>query len=407
LDSLSLKRNKMGKRRKQKDLPKDIDSYLNKRYYDPKRPAAFTSTQKLFESIKREGRYKIPLKRINEWGETQDSITLHRRPIYKGRPQRKVIVGLNNSVFDVDLLVLNQKRFTSANAGYSYILCAIDILSRHGYLAAIKSKSPTDVIKGFKDIFERVTHLPRSICSDHGIEFSSKEIQSFFKDRGINHYMTNSSHKANYSEIFIRGVKKRLFRIFQRRGSYKYLDILEDVEKSYNNTFHTGIHMKPSDVNETNQEKVWFNSYYPPKAYKTAFIKAIDSTKKHRNVKSDPFKYEIGDQVRISYLKEPFMRDYEERWSGEVYTITSKKLFQGTPTYKLKDYSGDQIKGYFNQWEIQKVTFDPNKSFSIDKVLKTRTKDGVKESFVTFSSWPKKYAQWIPTANIKPIGLNK
>lgn len=383
--------------------PPDIDKYLTQRYYDIKQPAAFTSVQKLYDVIRREGKYNIPLKRIEEWGRTQDAITLNKRPIYKGRVQRKVVTGLMNSIWDIDLMVLNQERYKIANDGYAYVIVCVDILSRFGRVAAIKSKGSQDVIKGFKEIFAKVKTLPRSTRQDNGKEFTAFHVKQYFKELGINQYFTNSSSKANYSEILIKNLKRRLFRLFQYRNSYRYTDILDDLLKSYNETHHSSLGMSPSDVTTANQEDVWFRMYFPPTAYKRAFQKARHLTTRHVRKPRDPFKYDVGDTVRVSYLKDTFMRDFEERYSGEVFTITAKRLDQGIPIYFLKDYSGDKVDGAFYERDIQKIVFDPDQSFKIDKVLKTRKRKGVDESLVTFASWPKKYASWIPTNTIEQL----
>lgn len=389
------------------NLPEDIDSYLDKRYYDIRSPAAFTSVRKLYDTIKSEGIYDIPLKRIREWGMSQDAITLNKRPVYKGLKRRKVVTGLTDCIWDVDLLQLNQERFVKANGGYSYIIACVDILSRVGHLSPIKSKSAHDVLKGFENLFQRTDRRPSNIRSDRGREFTNKAVREFMKNRGIHMYFTNSSTKSNYSEIFIKNIKRRLFRIFQHRISYKYIDILQDIEDSYNSTFHNSIQMSPLDVNKQNQQNVWFQQYFPPQDYKRGFKEAMKLRRRRARGAAvgggRPFKFQVGDTVRVSYLKDAFTRDYDQRYSGEVFTVTSRRLDQGIPIYFLNDYSQEPISGAYYGWELQRVKFDPDQAFKIDKVLKTRKRGKIKESLVRFLHWPDKYNQWIPTANIETL----
>ena len=59
-------------------VPKNVDAYLSRRYYDAKSAGSFTSAAKLYEVLKREGRYTISLKRIRQWAEGQDLLSLHK-----------------------------------------------------------------------------------------------------------------------------------------------------------------------------------------------------------------------------------------------------------------------------------------------------------------------------------------
>ena len=66
----------------------------------------------------------------------------------------------------------------------------------------------------------------------------------------------------------------------------------------------------------------------------------------------------VGDRVRISHLRKIFTREYDEKWSGEIFVVSERRLRGGLPIYRLKDYLEDEIKGTFYQAELQKVTCD-------------------------------------------------
>ncbi|XP_043471643.1 uncharacterized protein LOC122504550 [Leptopilina heterotoma] len=63
------------------------------------------------------------------------------------------------------------------------------------------------------------------------------------------------------------------------QGSYKWLDILQDLLFSYNNTKHQTIKMKTKDVNKNNEKAILFN------VYKTFVVKS--SKKKPKFEKED------------------------------------------------------------------------------------------------------------------------
>ncbi|XP_043469457.1 uncharacterized protein LOC122503095 [Leptopilina heterotoma] len=105
------------------------------------------------------------------------------------------------------------------------------------------------------------------------------------------------------------------------QGSYKWLDILQDLLFSYNNTKHQTIKMKPKDVNKNNEKAILFN------VYKTFVVKSS---------KKKP-KFEKEDKVRISKLKHIFEKGYTPNWTTEIFTID--RVNNTTPvTYLLRDY---------------------------------------------------------------------
>lgn len=53
-------------------------------------------------------------------------------------------------------------------------------------------------------------------------------------------------------------------------------------------------------------------------------------------------------------LRGAFEREYDERWSGEHFVVKSCSFKQGIPIYELQDNDGEDIKGCFNQQELQK-----------------------------------------------------
>ena len=55
------------------------------------------------------------------------------------------------------------------------------------------------------------------------------------------------------------------------------------------------------------------------------------------------FKYSIGDHVRISHLRKPFDREYDERWTMEYFVIDSRYIKQGMVNNTLKDTLNEEV----------------------------------------------------------------
>ena len=393
-------------------LPRNVDAYLSHRYYDKRLPGSFTSASKLHRVIRSEGKYHIPLKRIEKWAEGQDILTLHKSTHQRQPAYRRLVMPGSNHLWDADLLVLNGRRFVESNSGYSYILVTVDVFNRICRARAVKNKGAQEMVGAFESIFAQTTHLPGFIRSDHGNEFSNARVQELFKKRGIKHYYANTETKSNYVEILIKTLKKRLFQFFQRNNSYRYVDDLQAIVKAYNDTFHQSIGRPPSGVTPDNEQEVWDYQYVQhSQAYRTSLKRALKRASgggggggggvKQRHREKPPFKYSIGQTVRVAYFKsKPFDRAYDEQFTGEVFTVRKREMIENIPIYFLNDYGGEAVKGHFYESEITPVRFDENALFKIEKVVKTRVRNGVKESLVKFQSWDSRYNQWLPTSSL-------
>lgn len=392
--------------------PKNIDAYLTKRFYDPHSPGSFTSVTKLYDVIKEEGRYSIPLERVKKWGEGQDIVTLHKTVRQRQPAYRRVISPGLNHMWDADLLVLTGKRFVESNSRNNHILVTIDVFSRICRAEPVKNKGGKEMERAFSAIFERSGIKPRFLRTDRGVEFSNGILREFFRRNGVRHYFANTESKANYSEIMIKTLKKKLFQYFQNTNSYSYEKDLQSIVDSYNNTVHSSIGIAPSRVNEANWQKVWDYQYVSNSSnYKDSLKRALKTLSRRRRRPTKgvehPYKFSVGQTVRVArYRQKPFDRAYDEQFTGEIFTVRSRRIYEGIPVYRLFDFGGEPIEGHFYSGELTPVKYDPDALFKIEKVLKTRRRNGVLEKLVKYQSWPKKYNEWVAARSIVdlPVG---
>ena len=81
------------------------------------------------------------------------------------------------------------------------------------------------------------------------------------KRRNIHHFSTSGDAKASVVERFNRTFKGRLYRYFTAWGSYRYLDVLQELMRGYNASKHRTIGLAPKDVTPENEEFVWQRLY--------------------------------------------------------------------------------------------------------------------------------------------------
>jgi hypothetical protein len=360
-----------------------MDAYLKDIYYDPANPASFSGPLKLYRAVKNEGQYNITLSEIKKWLQKQEPYTIHRQ-LRRKFPRNRVIVAGIDDQWDVDLMDLSS--LAKFNDGIHYILLVIDIFSKFVWLRSLRSKTGKEVAEAFQSIFSE-GRIPKYIRSDKGQEFKAQKVQTVFKKEKVHHFVTQNEVKANYAERAIKTIKSKIFRYLSAKQTYRYIDVLSDIANSYNHTYHRTIGMSPVEVTKQNETSLWWTVYAP-------------KTKLPRKRK---FKFRVGDYVRISHLRAPFTREYDEKWTGEIFKISERFYRSNLPIYRLIDFHNEEVKGTFYEPELQKVIADEDTMWKVEKILKTRTRKGEKEYYVKWMYWPNSFNSWVKASDMTQI----
>ena len=127
----------------------------------------------------------------------------------------------------------------------------------------------------------------------------------------------------------------------ESRYKNKYIDFLDKLVDSYNNTYHRSIGTKPRLVTEKNSLQIW------SKMYKYD----LDSESYNESTK---IKFKIGDKVRITKKKNIFKKGYTVGWRKEFFII-NRVILKEVPIYELKDQQNIILDAKFYESEIQKI----------------------------------------------------
>ena len=348
-------------------------------------PGSYYGPEKVMRILKEKGVHDIKKKVVESWLQNQDWYSLHKHA-RRTFQRAKVRVSAINNLFDADLA--DMKALSKFNSGVRFLLVVIDVFSRYLWIAPLKNKTASEVVKGFKSIFNKGRKC-KKLRTDKGSEFVSKITQAYLKSQDIYFFTTqNSDTKANYAERVIYTIKNLIYRHIEKQRSKRYIDNLQDLVVSYNATPHRSLgNIAPKDVNKTNQDDIWAYQYLNPLEYK-----------KTRQV---PYRFNIGDFVRISYNNITFKRSYNEQFSKELFKVDTRFRMQGIPMYKIKDFKDRRIRGNFYNSELLKQNKSEDSLWFIEKRLKKRTKNGKVEFYVKFENWSSEYNMWIPADEIK------
>ena len=199
----------------------------------------------------------------------------------------------------------------------------------------------------------------------------------------------------------------------QDRRTWKYIDVLQDLVRGYNDTQHSALGMRPDDVTSENRLEVEYNQLElrkkrTPRRRLGPKVPREGGILPERPVKDASFLFDAEDHVRISLRPEKITSEYKHRWSTEVFVVRSRRLRDGIPVYKVKDLDGEVLIGSFYTQELQKVSeATGDKFYDLDSVLDERVvnKDGrkSKEYLVSFTGYHPKFNQWVPETWVKDL----
>ena len=228
---------------------------------------------------------------------------------------------------------------------------------------------------------------PDIIRTDQGTEFLNAQFRSMLRSKNIRLWVTQNEKKANIAERCIKTLKNKIYKYFTLSQQLNWVDVLPQITKTYNDSYHRSINMAPSEVTSENQDQVW-RRLQP--------VRPLVDPKE--------FKFAIDDKVRISVLRKAFEREYDIKWTVEFFIVADRFYKEDIPKYKLKDYANEEIAGTFYEDELQKIAVSEDTVYRIEKVLRRRTRRGQREALVRWFGWASKFDSWIPEADLQDYG---
>ena len=340
-----------------------IHQHLANLYYTPSDPGSYGGVERLHNRA-RELNIPVDRSHVKKFLKEQATYQLHK-PARHTFLRNQTLVAHIDEQWQADLA--DMSNIANENNGYTFLLTCVDILSRYAWVVPVRRKSAANMVMAMRQLLKQASpRKPTRLQTDKGKEFYNAPVRKFLSEQGVELFSTNSDHKAAIVERFNRTLKHRIYKHFTANNTRRYVDVLPDIVRSYNNSYHRTIGRRPKDVTRTEDEKqVWRRVYYDSKKHMTT------------NDQQLPAK---GDRVRLSRWKGTFEKGYVPNWSREHYEVMDMRPQRRggipRPVYKLKDMLGEDIKGACYPEEIQRVPEATARIIEVERILRQRRRDG-------------------------------
>ena len=102
------------------------------------------------------------------------------------------------------------------------------------------TKAVIELLQQFKDQFGE---YPQLVQFDNGKEFYNVGVKTLLEKHNIKYFLAKSDKKGTVVKRFNRTLKTTMWKYFYTKGTYKWIDILDELVYNYNNTKHCIILM--------------------------------------------------------------------------------------------------------------------------------------------------------------------
>ena len=357
---------------------KELENEIVERYKTPGDPIAFSSAKNIYYQLNQE----VPLKKIENILTSIESHTLHKE-FHKG-VRNKSYARFKRYQFQLDLcFILN---LSSYNDNIKYFLTVIDCFTRFAFVRPLRDKKGVNVLNAFKDILLEAKEKPLMIVCDRGTEFTNKAFIAYCGGEDIKVILPESNTHAAFVERFNRTFQNLVRKFCTEFETYRYIDHVQDIVKSYNLRKHRMIGMSPLEAEKNPHAALVINNLI---------------SKQELEIKKKTPDLQVGSHVRISKSKDKFSRGFDEQTQNEIFTIKSISNNKRKPLYYLTDYDGkEDIQGGFYRFELTPVNIN---TFRIEKIIKRRKHKGKNYVLVKWLRYSDQHNQWIEENNLQNI----
>jgi hypothetical protein len=361
----------------------DRDAILQ-RYVTPGDPLAFSSRSVLGKQLNKSPDY------VNENLLSYNySYPLHRS--FK-KPNYNPYINIRYPRQQIQCDLLDISQLYRNNGGVRFLLVCIDCFSRFLWVKPLKSKHAAEVEKAFKELIEEwQPELPKQITVDQGTEFVNARVKALFRQYDITMFHPTSEGKAVYVERVNQTLQMLIYRYLTEKQTRKYIDVLQDLVKTYNTRPHRSLANNPP-VEAVKDENVHFFRRVEQARIDPIIHKNVKRSKKTKN------KFKVGEVVRIKKWKNVFDRGYKQTFSNQYYKINRILDTLPTVTYEVQNmHDNEVIVGGFYPNELQVVKGD---IYKVERIIRSERRNGVLRHLVKWLGFGNEHNSWVDATDI-------
>ena len=177
---------------------------------------------------------------IIEWSNELDEL---HKPVRGKFKKRRVFASGTDAIWTADLV--GMQSVSRSNKCFKYILMIINVFSKYGWAIPLQTKTGPEVTKAFRESWKK-QKPPTKLWTDKGKEFYNKSMKDLLEKNNVELYSTEDEEKSSIVERWNRTIKRNMWKYFSANKTMKYIDILPNLIKKYNNTYHRSIKCTPA-----------------------------------------------------------------------------------------------------------------------------------------------------------------
>lgn len=361
-----------------KQLPSALTNAIIEAYRTVGHPVALSApgrVAKHFNVTKEQA--KLALQQI-------DSYTTHKE--YKRPRYYNPYYIYSPDFFQCDLMEV--RALSSYNDGINYLCLIICVFSRKIWVYPMKNKKGVTMVKLIEHWLDNLPlHVRvKTWMSDRGKEFTYAGVAQLLKERGIKQQFALGTSKAAYAERAQKSYQLLLYRYLSDRETFRYLDVLDDLVKTYNDREHRSL-----------------NGLTPNEAFKKKnrnYVRGIHMAR-YAKIRPRKPKLSVGDVVRVKSVASKIAtasRSYVPQFKPEYFVVTRVNTKLAIPMYQIRSMDTDEdISGQFYEAELSKVGSDV---FKVERVIRWKGKTPNRQALVKWLHFGEQHNSWVAERDI-------
>ena len=155
------------------------------------------------------------------------------KTIIRKLKKRKVHSPFIDNIWGSDLADI--QLISKFNKGIRFLLCVIDIYSKHAWVIPLKYKNGITTTYAFQEIIKEFDRKPDKTWVDRGRKFYIRSMKSWLEKNTTEMYSAHNEEKSVVAERFIKTLKNKIYKYITSISKNVYIDKLDDIVNKYKN----------------------------------------------------------------------------------------------------------------------------------------------------------------------------